>query len=408
MFERGNDMRKENPHWEYNKEISMYDKSDYRSKFYAGKWQNAWLKEVASYAIKNNKSIYESMWLKYEDKNEHMPKRLFKFFPFNENSIKCIETNAVFMNNPRNFNDPFDGMLCAQEDEFIKRCLVKYLVETDAVHRGILTEDELNRLKASRCDDSEYCNVYRTFDSVILHLCYDADKQEMRKGEMEIQDLVYKSRCEYRNKLNQLRESVVGITSFANINEFKLKSFMELWAHYAQSHEGFCVEYDLTQSVGDVSDAMLMGGLLPCSYGSKQVVLSKQKMYKYVKDIPFTQYERMEFDKSILMSFLTKSSSWRYENEWRLILPLDVCAIYGNMIPFYPIKSIYVGCRMPNDNKEFIYRLAEQKGITVYNMSMHEYKFEMGYLPVDIERYFEDKSESRMIQLQRRGYHLWS
>ena len=31
----------------------------------------------------------------------------------------------------------------------------------------------------------------------------------------------------------------------------------------------------------------------------------------------------MEFDKSILLSFLTKSSSWRYENEWRLLLPVD-------------------------------------------------------------------------------------
>ncbi len=165
-------------------------------------------------------------------------------------------------------------------------------------------------------------------------------------------------------------------------------------------------EFDLTQSISEIDNAIVMGGLLPCSYASKQVVLSKQKIYKYIKDIPFTQHEQMEFDKSILLSFLTKSSSWRYENEWRLILPLDVCEIYGNMIPFYPITSIYVGCRMPNDNKEFIYRLAERKGIGVYNMSMHEYKFEMDYLSVDIERYFKDKSESRTNKMQHKGYHL--
>jgi hypothetical protein len=409
-FVRGDEMRKEKQHWEYNKESSLYDKADYRSKFYTGKWEKAWLKEVASYAVKEGISLYEAMWLKYADKNEHMPSKLFKFFPFNYNSIKCIETNAVFMNNPQNFNDPFDSMLCANENEFLKRCLIEYLVKSDAVNRGILSNEELEQLKYSRCEEREYTNVYKTFDSVVFHLGYDADKKEIRKGNSEIGRILYELRYEYERKLKQLRENTVGITSFADLSDFKLTSYMELWAHYAQNQEGLCVEYDLTQPVVNTNDnAMILGGLLPCNYSAKQIVLSKQKIYKYVNNVQFSSYEKMEFEKSKMLSFLTKSSSWGYENEWRLILPQDVCEIYNHMIPFFPIKAIFVGCRMPADNREFIYQLAQRKKITVYNMEMHEYKFELrrDYWEVDVERYFENKSESTINKLKESQYNFW-
>ena len=168
-------MRRENPRWEYRRETSAYDKSDYRSKFYKGKWEKAWIKDRIQYASDKKIDLYESMWEGYIDKTEHMPKSLFKFFPFNHNSLKCIENNSVFMNNPSNFNDPFDCLLCANENEFLKYCLLDYLKETDAVGREILSQDELNKLEHSYCGDWEQHNgsIYNTFDSVVTHICYD-------------------------------------------------------------------------------------------------------------------------------------------------------------------------------------------------------------------------------------------
>lgn len=132
-------MRKEPTHWEYIKETSQYNESDYRSRFYKGKWEKAWLKDVFTYATRGDIPLYEAMWLRCGDKLEHMPKRLFKFFPFNHNSLKCIETNAVFVNSPKNFNDPFDSLLCANENEFLKKCLIEHIKKTGAVGRGILS-----------------------------------------------------------------------------------------------------------------------------------------------------------------------------------------------------------------------------------------------------------------------------
>lgn len=51
-------MRRENPRWEYRRETSAYDKSDYRSKFYKGKWEKAWIKNRIQYALdKKNRFI---------------------------------------------------------------------------------------------------------------------------------------------------------------------------------------------------------------------------------------------------------------------------------------------------------------------------------------------------------------
>ena len=238
---------------------------------------------------------------------------------------------------------------------------------------------------------------------------YDTNMREYRIGSDEIQNELYDFKVKYEQRLKELRKSVVRVTSFADISRFKLKSYIELWAHYAQNHEGFCVEYDLTKPIMDNKEnAMVLGGLLPCEYGSRQVVLSKRKVYKYVNMIPFTTYEQMEFDKSILLSFLTKSSSWRYENEWRLLLPIDICKIYENMIPFFPIKAIYIGCRMPIDNQEYLYRFAQCRNIDVYNMNMHEYNFELvDYANKNVDEYFNQKDEKRKRALSDSRYKLW-
>lgn len=258
-------MRRENPRWEYRRETSAYDKSDYRSKFYKGKWEKAWIKDRIQYASDKKIELYESMWEGYIDKTEHMPKSLFKFFPFNHNSLKCIENNSVFMNNPSNFNDPFDCLLCANENEFLKYCLLDYLKETDAVGRKILSQDELNKLEYSFCGDWEQHSgsIYNTFDSVVAHICYDPELRKERKGSDEISRKIYYDRIKYENGLKELRNNTIQVTSFANINDFKLTSYMELWAHYAQNHEGFCVEYDLTQPIADSREnAMILGGII--------------------------------------------------------------------------------------------------------------------------------------------------
>lgn len=403
---KGELMRKEQLQfsWSWENETSAYKKSDYQSKFYNGKWQKGWIKDISKYAIDRDVSLYEAMQDKYSEKREHMPKQLYKFFPFNQNSIKCIETNTVFMNNPKNFNAPFDCSLCVDKKEFIKKCLIEKLIETRAVEKGILSEEELMKLETSEFEENQsYFSNRNTFERILFELKYDVNNQKERMGAGEIYRIIRQINEEYSKGLGKLRENTAKITSFADLNEFQLTTFMELWAHYSQNHEGFCVEYDLTKPIVNNNETeMILGGLLPCIYSAKQLVLSKRKFYKYVKRIPFTKHEKIEFEKNILLSFITKSSSWSYENEWRLILSNNICEIYENKIPFFPIKAIYNGCRMAKDNKEFIYQMAQRKGIEVYDMTMHDYQFRLEEIckSTDIKGYFEHKKLMQELNMK--------
>ena len=52
-------MRREPQKWEYNREVSLYNKNDYRSKFYKGRWEKAWIRNRVQYAINKKINLYD-------------------------------------------------------------------------------------------------------------------------------------------------------------------------------------------------------------------------------------------------------------------------------------------------------------------------------------------------------------
>lgn len=70
-----------------------------------------------------------------------------------------------------------------------------------------------------------------------------------------------------------------------------------MWSHYANSHQGYCLEYrveDLSKQCRD---------LLPVRYRSKRAKIDTSKLS----------------ERELLNCALTKHSSWSYEQEWRMI-----------------------------------------------------------------------------------------
>ena len=64
---------------------------------------------------------------------------------------------------------------------------------------------------------------------------------------------------------------------------------------------------------------------------------------------------------------------------------------------------------MPIDNQEYLYRFAQRKNIDIYNMTMHEYNFELegDYSNKNIDEYFERKYEKRQRNLRDSRYKFW-
>lgn len=104
-----------------------------------------------------------------------------------------------------------------------------------------------------------------------------------------------------------------------------------MWAHYADDHQGICLEFDLRNEV--------LCGALRC---------------KYQREFPLMKvYEKSE-DANLLI-LLSKGDAWAYEHEYRLIAQERTVAVHGAeslvtdgsylQLPEGALRSVVVGCQ---------------------------------------------------------------
>lgn len=99
-----------------------------------------------------------------------------------------------------------------------------------------------------------------------------------------------------------------------------------MWAHYADSHKGFCIEY---QTGADDSMRLLM------------------RKVEYTEKFPIATYPVSE-DHDY---FLKKSNIWSYEQEYRMVLP---CSSISVQLKPNTIQSITVGVRAKKELIDFL------------------------------------------------------
>jgi hypothetical protein len=137
-----------------------------------------------------------------------------------------------------------------------------------------------------------------------------------------------------------------------------------MWAHYADDHKGFCIEYDIYDQPKD-----LIQFLFPIIYADE------------ITDIT------NELSKGVMgwgiKPTIHKSQDWSYEKEWRFIksTPL-VPAVKGASLKFIPIKAIYLGTDICDEDKSKLVEIADTKNIPVYKMKMSDTRFAFQPVPI--------------------------
>lgn len=139
-----------------------------------------------------------------------------------------------------------------------------------------------------------------------------------------------------------------------------------MWSHYADSHKGFCVGFDKNSEL--FCDPKLF----------QKVFYEKEEFSFYINPTDEKMYnskdEYQEFDKL----FTTKYEDWAYEKEWRLILTLDLKEPdhypHGRFIVTNAVKTIYFGCKMPEEHKEIIKAILGAD-VIYKNMNINSGKF---------------------------------
>ena len=155
------------------------------------------------------------------------------------------------------------------------------------------------------------------------------------------------------------KRSKVGIYSLSTSFDHEL-----LWAHYANSHKGFCIQYDLD-------------------------LLAHQNIYQnlhvfpvdYKKELPSISIEDISKEKDYFLCkvFGTKSKLWEYENEIRIITD----TLGENDYDYSAVTAVYFGYRMLDQHKEKMMNRLQGRGIKYFQMYLEDNSYKFRKRPVE-------------------------
>lgn len=131
---------------------------------------------------------------------------------------------------------------------------------------------------------------------------------------------------------------------------------MLMWTHYANEHKGFAIEYKPNL----ISSIALQ--LWPVYYREKFFDVSAYR-------------SRLKSNLFPLLPALHKALDWKYEKEWRLIVPGGD----GDSLRMPRPEAIYLGSKVCSKLEDELTKIAAEKKIKIYKMSHspHEFKMEM-------------------------------
>jgi len=194
-------------------------------------------------------------------------------------------------------------------------------------------------------------------------------KQEIRNAEKVIEGILYKRtnlnrnlrRAEARRLIKKIQKSenltdaYKSLLSRAGVYCLSAKKVnLLMWAHYGDKHKGYCLEFS-TEPEGSF-------------FNSAEEVRYKRN-YPVVKI--FTA-DKLDWGKE---SFLTKSTAWEYEEEWRLT------SKQPGHINFPPemLVGVILGCRMSDTDRQQIleWNSTRHPSVKIYQAIMHEREFKL-------------------------------
>lgn len=225
-------------------------------------------------------------------KYANIPKQLFKYreFDLNDNALKNLISNTVWMNSPENFNDPYDCALTFNSEEIHGSLGSLALFYT---HLGIDKETQDRELPS-------FLNSGDPFAACLRHL---VSKNLLETSLAE--ELIEAIRQRNKLVIKEFSDKSKGLSKICSFSESETSTLM--WAHYAKYHTGFCIEYDFTP-LGEKS--LTTRFLYPVFYSE---LLHDHSAF-------FTNIDKERVNPlSIVLPVITKAIDWAYEKEWRLV-----------------------------------------------------------------------------------------
>lgn len=244
---------------------------------------------------------------------------LFKYFHPDRTDV--LKGQSIRFSSPKVLNDPFE-----------------LKPHVSALGSGELLDSEFDRLFPKLLEE-EWAKLPPEVHNLIQsHEFYAALKAQLPKARDSFQQLSKGIVPSLQALMERKFEELIGLLCLT-----ELPTSLLMWAHYADSHKGFVVEFDseapfFKQRLDDEDEFRHLRKV--CYQASRpSIVLAEVQNFE---------------------QFLIKSNDWAYEAEWRMLMPLSMAsqkigdgpdAIHLFKFPASIIKTIVLGCQMKEQKK---------------------------------------------------------
>lgn len=307
-------------------------------------------------------------------KSQNIPQHLYKYQRCEGYSLASLEKDELWIATASNFNDIYECALFFDWDAMLRngdahgylndapemvrsvQQLCEQINKDPHNARAYLTE-HLHRLDIP---SQIYAETIRCFDSIVNPATLGR-LADLTSASEEIEKIV-------RNTNLHSPQSVQSQVKVSSLSE-RVDSIL-MWAHYAESNQGFCVEYDINTLT------KYRENLFPVVYTDEPLILTEPGVKSHWKHSPFLA----------TLAATHKAADWSYEREWRILLINDwnnpdcgfrPAETAGHVLNNIRPSAIYLGARIKPPNQQKLMNIAKSKGIPVFKMNLAPFSFQL-------------------------------
>lgn len=260
---------------------------------------------------------------------------------------------------------------------------VLYDFELAEFSRNVILNNRERIPALFRYSAADYYNI-RGLETQSLFLSPMGNMNDIFEGlSCEINDVVI-------DRLEDIRD-IAFLKSFS-----EEKSSLLMWAHYADNYSGMCVEYDFSKLPEDLLCHLYPVYYSPNRFTSRHLeraIIEHKDLKRMNEDNCYPN--DCEYIKDIMSLFLSKSLSWSYEKEWRLLATYsqihnEAQDMDDELEEYYSltnqqisvttcIKAVYLGPKMKRNIKEHIMEICKVRlgNVPVYSTRLSKEKYEL-------------------------------
>ena len=313
-------------------------------------WIDEWLALMADVTISPSK-----IEAAHQLKNANLPSKIYKFRAVNKGSLNNFENDTVWLCSANEYNDPYDCVSTFSSRELLNLNLPLVwdkLVEQTSLEK-FLDGGELEQIRGSSQPLEKF------FDLMLIK--YPEVGGESYSHE-EKKDVLFQAIDRYYDSF--LSEHFAFTQKSTKVCSFSTRlNSVVMWGHYAANQTGFCLEYDINNWP---SGSVQRRRLFPVIYS--------EHLFDITKYIGYGLDGSTTNNLFATISGMYKALDWKYEDEWRFILPMGEGFKDQNVSVPKP-SAIYLGARVSAEDEATLSRIARDKDISIFKMKLSPRKF---------------------------------